>query len=131
MKPIIHTALGSLAAVLLLTGTAAAKPFSGDPHAVHAFPALSTTDGSPVVLESQPGSEADRLARQLMAREIGRARAGGADPLVLVGMARLHDADEVLIVQIQSPGECGSGGCSTVSFKNAGGRWIKIMDTVG
>jgi hypothetical protein len=131
MKPITHTALSGLAAVLVLTGTAAAKPSSGDPRAGHAFPVLNSTDGAPVQLASRPGSEADKLARQLMAREIGRARADGANPLVLVGMARLNDADEVLIVQIQSPGECGSAGCSTVSFKSVGGRWIKIMDTVG
>jgi hypothetical protein len=129
MRPITHTALGGLACVLLLTGTAGAKPFSGA--AGKAFPVLSTTDGAPVELASRPGSEADRLAQQLMAREIGRARADGEKPLVLVAMGRLNDADEVLIVQVQSRGECGSGGCSTVSFKSVGGRWVKIMDTLG
>ena len=130
MQPIVHTALCGLAAVLVLTGAAAAKPSSKDPPAGRAIPRLSTTDGAPVELAAQPGSEADKLAWQLMAREIGKARADGADPLVLVGMARLNDADELLFVQLQSPGECGSAGCSTVSFRYQGDRWIRIMDTV-
>ena len=66
-----------------------------------------------------------------MAREIDRARADGADPLVLVGMARVNDEDELLFVQLQSPGECGSGGCSIASFKYVDGRWVRIMDTIG
>jgi hypothetical protein len=117
MQPIIHTALCGLAAVLVLTGTAAAKPSSGDPPAGRAIPRLSTTDGAPVELAAQPGSEADKLARQLMAREIARVHAEGTDPLVLVGMGRLKDAVELLFVQLQSPGDCGSAGCSTVSFR--------------
>jgi len=131
MKPIIHTALGGLAAVLVLTGTATAKPSAGDPRVGPAIPRLGTTDGAPVDLALQPGSEADKIARQLMAREIERARADGTDRLVLVGMARLNDADELLFVQLQSPGECGSAGCSTVSFRYTGERWVKIMDTAG
>ena len=66
-----------------------------------------------------------------MARELERARAHGEDPLVLVGMGRLNDADELLFVQLQSPGECGSAGCNTVSFRYTGDRWVRIMDTVG
>ena len=89
MQPIIHTALCGLAAVLVLTGTAAAKPSFGDPPGGRVIPRLSTTDGAPVELAAQPGSEADKLARQLMAREIARAHAEGTDPLVLVGMGRL------------------------------------------
>jgi hypothetical protein len=129
MKPIIHTALGGFAAVLVLTGTAAAK-LTSDGHAGRTSPRWTTTDGAPVVLAEKPGSEADRLARQLMANEIDRDRADGENPQVLVGMARLNDADELLFVQLQSPGECGSAGCSTVSFKYVDGRWIRIMDTV-
>lgn len=131
MKPIMRTALGGLAAVLVLTGTVAAKPSSGDPRVGRAFPRLGTTDGAPVELAASSGSEADRLARQLMAREIERARAYGEDPLVLVGMGRLNDRDELLFVQLQSAGECGSAGCSIVSFRYTGDRWTKIMDTVG
>jgi hypothetical protein len=128
MKPIIHTALCGLAVVLVLTGMAAAKPSSGDPPARRAR--LHTTDGAPVELAAHPGSEADKLARQLMAPEIARAHAEGTDPLVLVGMGRLNDADELLFVQLQSSDECGSVGCSTVSFRYEGDRWIRIMDTV-
>jgi hypothetical protein len=130
MKPIIHTALCGLAAVLVLTGTAAAKPSPGDPPVGRVIPRRNTTDSAPVELAAQPGSEADKLARQLLAGEIARAHAQGTDPLVLVGMGRLNDADELLFVQLQSPRECGSAGCSTVSFRYGGHRWIRIMDTV-
>jgi hypothetical protein len=91
---------------------------------------LGTTDGAPVILAEKPGSEADRLARQLLVREIERAHADGENPLLLVGMARLNDADELLFAQLQSPAECGSAGCSTVSFRYAHGRWTRVMDTV-
>ena len=131
MKPIIHTALSGLAAVLVLTGTVAIKPSASERRVQRSLPVLSTTDGAPVELTARPGSETDRLARQLMARELERARVHGEDLLVLVGMGRLNDADEVLFVQLQSPGDCGSAGCSTVSFRYTGDRWIRIMDTVG
>jgi hypothetical protein len=130
MKRIVHTALCGLVAVSVLAGTAAAKPSSGNPSARHAIPGVSTTNGAPIELAAHPGSEADKLARQLMAREIARAHAEGVDPLVLVGMGRLNDADELLFVQLQSPDECGSAGCSTVSFRYEGDKWIRIMDTV-
>jgi len=130
MKPIMHTALCGFAAVLVLTGTAAAKVPSEQLPAGQVVPRLSTTDGAPVELAARPGSEADKLARQLMAREIAGARANGTDPLVLVGMGRLNDEDELLFVQLRSPGECGSAGCSTVSFRYERDRWIRIMDTV-
>jgi hypothetical protein len=130
MKPIMHTALCGLAAVLVLTGTAAAKPSSGAPPAGRVIPRASTTDGEPVELAAHPGSEADKLARHLMAREIARAQAEGTDPLVLIGLGRLNDTNELLFVQLQSPGECGSAGCSTVSFRYEGDQWIRIMDTV-
>ena len=65
-----------------------------------------------------------------MAREMGRARADGENPLVLVGMGRLNDTAELLFVQLQSRGECGSAGCNTVSFKHMDGGWVRIMDTV-
>lgn len=130
MKPNINTALGGLAAVLMFTGTAAAKP-SADQRGQSRHSVLSTTDGSPVDMSARPGSAADRLARQLMAHEIERARAHGEDPLVLVGMGRLNDADELLFVQLQSPGDCGSGGCSTQSFRYTGEQWVRIMDALG
>jgi hypothetical protein len=130
MKPIMHTALCGLTAVLVLTGTAAANQRSEEPPVGRIVPPLSTTDGAPVELATRPGSEADKLARQLMAREIARAHANGTDPSILVGMGRLNDADELLFVQLQSAGECGSAGCSTVSFRYERDRWIRIMDTV-
>jgi hypothetical protein len=75
MKPIIHTALCGLAAVPVFTGTATAKPSSGDTPPGRDMPRPSTTDGAPVDLAAHPGSEADKLARQLMAPEIARAHA--------------------------------------------------------
>ena len=118
MKPIIHTALVSFAAVLVLTGTAATKPATEGLRVEHMAPRQVSSHDVPVA-EAQPGSEADRLARQLMAHEIERARAYGEQPLVLVGTARLGKAHEagVLFVQVQSASECGSAGCSTVSFR--------------
>lgn len=130
MRPIIQTALGGLAAVLVMTGTAAAKSSSSNPRVERAPPPVSTTDSAPLEMAARPGSEADRIARQLMAREISRSRADGTDPLVLVGMARLNDEKELLFVQLQSPGECGSAGCSTLSFESRDGRWVQVLDTV-
>lgn len=131
MKSIIHTALSGLAAVVILTGTAAAKPSSMEPRVPRSHPAPTTTDGAPVELAASPGSEADRLARQLMAREIERDRQHGENPLVLVGMGRLRETDEMLFVQLQSAGDCGSAGCNTVAFQFTRGRWVRVMDTVG
>jgi hypothetical protein len=131
MKPIIHTALSGLAAVLVLTGTAAAKPSSPAPSVQRPYPALTTTDGAPVELAASPGSDADKLARQLMAHELERDRQHGENPLVLVGMGRLNDSDEMLFVQLQSAGDCGSAGCNTVSFRFMGGRWVRVMDSIG
>jgi len=128
----MHSTVSGLAAILLLTGTVAAKPSPADPVAQPRVPPrVSTTDGAPVDLAPRPGSEADRLARQLMAHEINEARAHGEKPLVLVGMARLNDEDELLFVQLQSTGECGSGGCSIVSFKYTGSQWVRVVDTIG
>ena len=128
MKPIMHTALCGLAAVLVLTGTAAAKVPSEQLPAGQVVPRLSTTDGAPVELAARPGSEADKLARQLMAREIARARANGTDPLVLVGMGRLNDEDELLFVQLRSSRECGSDVApshSDMSVTGGSGLWIR------
>ena len=65
-----------------------------------------------------------------MTHELAQSRRAGENPLVLVGTARFANSD-LLFVQIQSTRECGSGGCSTVSFKKTNGRWAKILDTVG
>lgn len=88
-------------------------------------------DGAPVELESLPGSPADHLARDLMANEIGSVKKRGENPLLLVGMGWLNDKDEVLFVQLQSPSACGPAGCSTASFKNVNGRWVRMLDAFG
>lgn len=128
MKP-IYTALFGLAAVVSITGTAAAKP-SADIERSRS-PRISQY-GIPVVLASRPGTRTDSLARQLMARDIESARKYGVEPLVLVGTARLGNAsnDEVLFVQLQSASECGSAGCTTVTFRRSGSGWTRIVDTV-
>ena len=131
MKPLIHTAISGLAVVLVLTGTAAAKPSSLESRIPRPHPALTTTDGAPVALAASPGSEADRLARQLMARELERDRQHGENPLVLVGMGRFNETDEMQFVQLQSAGDCGSAGCNTIAFQFTRGRWVRVVDTVG
>jgi hypothetical protein len=79
MKPIIHTALVSFAAVLVLTGTAATKPATEGLRVEHMAPRQVSSHDVPVALTAQPGSEADGLARQLMAHEIERVRARTAN----------------------------------------------------
>jgi hypothetical protein len=37
----------------------------------------------------------------------------------------------MLFVQLQSVGDCGSAGCNAVSFRFTGGRWVRVVDTVG
>ena len=67
-----------------------------------------------------------------MARELAKSDEFGETPKVLVATARLgktRDSD-VLFVQIQSPRDCGSAGCDTVSFRFTNGRWVGILDTV-
>jgi hypothetical protein len=122
MKQITQTAIGALAAVLVLTGSVAAR----SPVTAKAPVAAS----APIPLTSQPGTFADRAARRLMARELWESRRAGDNPLVLVATAHLAKSD-VLFVQIQSTGDCGSAGCSTVSFRKTNGRWVRILDTVG
>ncbi|HEX4177268.1 MAG TPA: hypothetical protein VHY57_02475, partial [Rhizomicrobium sp.] len=89
MKPIIRSAFGGLAAVLVLAGTAAAKPSSGKPSGGPGMSQSHSQGGAPVAMTPQPGSMADTLARQLMTREIEQSRASGADPVILVGTGRL------------------------------------------
>lgn len=86
----------------------------------------------PVILQAQPGTSLDRAARVLSAVELREAADAGRDPLVLVGAARPGPArtQPVLFVQLQSPRECGSAGCSTTAYQNAGGAWRKVLDGV-
>jgi hypothetical protein len=138
MKPIMQSTLGVVSACLLLTGAAMATPYSSpNTPAGQALPTISNggakpISGSPVLLKPQPGTAADRIARQLMTRELVKSSQSGDAPAVLTTTVRLgksHDSD-VLFVQIQSPRDCGSAGCDTVSFRYVNSRWIRILDTV-
>ena len=132
MKQITHTAIGAMAAVLVLTGTVAARSTvtAQPPPAVAVKAAAKPIASVPILLAARPGTATDRIARQLMAHELAQTRRMGENPLVLTATARLANSD-VLFVQIQSNRECGSGGCSTVSFKKTKGKWTRILDTVG
>ncbi len=46
--------------------------------------------------------------------------------------ARLENCkdDVLLFVQPQSASECGSAGCTTVTFRRPAGGWHRILDTV-
>jgi hypothetical protein len=138
MKPIMKTTFGAVSACLLLTSAAMATPFSSpNARADQSLPTFSNggakpISGSPVVLRPQPGTEADRVARLLMARELVKSSQSGDTPKVLITTAQLgksHDS-AVLFVQIQSPRDCGSAGCETVSFRHVNGRWVRILDTI-
>jgi hypothetical protein len=138
MKPIMQITLGAASACLLLTGAAVASPLSSPdagPHRV--LPTVTNggakaIHGAPVVLRAQPGTATDRIARQLMARELAKSVQSGDLPEVLVATARLGKSldSDVLFIQIQSPRDCGSAGCDTVSFRHANRRWARILDTV-
>jgi hypothetical protein len=128
MKQITHTAIGAIAAVLLLTGTVAARS-SGTAQPLPAATTAKQVTSAPIALASHPGSPADRIARQLLVAELDKSRRSGEHPLLLVGTARLGNSD-VLFVQIQSTGDCGSAGCSTLSFRKVSGKWSRILDTV-
>ena len=139
MEPITRNALGAMSACLLLTGAAMATPSNtSNEGAPSFFPTIpnggaKAIPGVPIVLREQLGSQADRIARQLMAPQLLRASESGTMPLVLVATVRLgksHDSD-VLFVQLQSPRDCGSAGCDTVSFRHTKGKWVRILDTVG
>ena len=130
--PITATFIGAFVSAFLATGAGVAAP-PDSAHAGRALPIVSS--GSPVpahgkiiALKSQPGTQADVLARQLLAHELADAHRFGETPLVLVASAQLgaaHDGD-VLFAQIQSPRECGSAGCSIASFGKAKGKWTGV-----
>jgi hypothetical protein len=126
MRRIIHTALGGLAAVLVMTGTATAQRATTVP-----VPGLTDTDGAPAEFESAPGSQADAIARKLMAGQIQQAKERGEKPIVRVAMGWLHDKDEMLVVQLVSPEDCGHDDCSFTAFKNVEGQWVRDTDIAG
>lgn len=84
--------------------------------------------GTPVTLRAQPGTELDRVARRLVAQDLAEARDAGETPLVLAGIALLGEAgkQQAVLVQFQSPRECGSAGCSTSAFVREGRDWRKV-----
>jgi hypothetical protein len=137
MTPVKQSTLGALSACLLLTGAAMASPSSASPGPRRILPTIPNGGARPisgvrVVLRSQPGSQADHIARQLMAPQLRRSNQSGERPSVLVATAKLGNSpgSDVLFIQIQSPRECGSAGCDTVSFRHTNGKWVKILDTV-
>jgi hypothetical protein len=137
MKQIMKSTLGALSACLLLTGAAMATPSSSSPGAQRIMPTIPNGGAKPisgvmVVLRSQPGSQADHIARQLMAHQLQRLSQTGERPSVLIATARFGNSrdSDVLFIQIQSQRECGSAGCDTVSFRHTNGKWVKILDTV-
>lgn len=105
--------LACLALVLLPAATAAPEP-----------------GGLPVALTAQPGTALDKAARTLVADELALAARDGETPLILIGSARLGAATDrpVLFVQLQSPRECGSAGCSTSAYAWSRGRYTRVLD---
>ncbi len=86
--------------------------------------------GTPVVMAAQPGTALDRTARSLVAQDLADAGHLGERTLVLTGSARLGSASDrpALFVQLQSPRQCGSAGCSTSVYTWTKGRWTKVLD---
>lgn len=86
--------------------------------------------GTPVALTAQRGTALDKAARTLVAEELALAARDGETPLVLIGSARLGAASDrpVLFVQLQSPRECGSAGCSTSAYVWSRGRYTRVLD---
>ncbi len=89
---------------------------------------------TPVPLSSQPGTQLDASARALAAADLAEASRSGERPLLLVGSARLGTGPQdraALFVQLQSPRECGSAGCSTSVYLWRNGAWKRVLDGVG
>lgn len=87
-------------------------------------------NGVPVAMAAQPGSALDKTARGLVAQDLAEAARSRERPLVLVGSARLGAASDrpALFIQLQSPRQCGSAGCSTSAYAWIKGRWTKVLD---
>lgn len=84
--------------------------------------------GTPVTLQAQSGSPLDAAARQLVADDLAAAKARGDRPLLAVGTANLGGERPDLFVQLQSPQECGSAGCTTSVFAYEHGGWRRVLD---
>lgn len=103
-----------LAALLL----AAAAPLAAAPLAA-----------TPVPLQSNPGTQADAMARKLAADDLESARSRGDKPLVLTGRGLLGGPQPALFVQLQSEQECGSAGCTTSAYSFERGQWQRVLDS--
>jgi hypothetical protein len=81
-------------------------------------------------MTAQPGTAVDRTVRSLVAQDLADAARSGERTLVLIGSARLGSATDrpALFVQLQSPRQCGSRGCSTSVYAWIKGRWTKVLD---
>ncbi len=101
-----------IAAAAVLLGAAPSRPPSG----------------TPVPMQAQPGTPLDQVARALVADDLAKARARGDTPLLLLGSARLGGDRPALFVQLQSPRDCGSAGCTTSVYAWAGGAWKRVLD---
>ncbi|GAC1347999.1 MAG: hypothetical protein NVSMB18_34800 [Acetobacteraceae bacterium] len=84
--------------------------------------------GTPVPLQSQPGTPLDAAARSLVAEDLAAAQARGEKPLLLTGSARLGGDRPALFVQLQAPRECGSAGCTTAVYAWVHGAWSRVLD---
>lgn len=102
-------------------------------HPIHAAAPAARPPGTPVVLAAQPRTPLGALARQLAADDLREAGRNGDEPLLLVGSARLGGAADhpALFVQLQSPRECGSAGCSTQVYAWVNGGYARVLDGVG
>ena len=98
-----------------------------------AAPPARAPVGVPVPLLAQPGTSLDAAARRLLAQDLAEAQRAGERPLLLVGSARLDPAPAgrpALLVQLQSPRECGSAGCNTTVYAWVAGRYQRVLDGV-
>lgn len=121
-------------ATLLLLAAAPAKPRPATPQPGMTEPGTPqpgmTQPGIPVTLQSQPGTPADAVARKLVADDLAAARSRGDTPLLLIGSANLGGAQPALFVQLQSPQECGSAGCSTSVYAFERRGWTRVLDGI-
>jgi hypothetical protein len=113
------------------------KPNFAVGFALVAFPALAATapeapTDAAVALTTQPGSELEATATQLVGADLQQSRKAGDPPVLLVGSAYLatHHAPAALFVQVQSASFCGSAGCSTSIYLKHGTGWTKVLDSI-
>lgn len=112
----MHRSLLPALALLLMAAAPAAQP-----------------QGQAVTLSRQPRTWMDTAAQRLTAQDLAEARRSGEIPLLLVGAAKLSSAPgdrQALFVQLQSPRECGSAGCSTMVFMWRNNAWSRVLDGV-